>query len=207
MHKLVKDIRGRQFGQLTAIQYIASSKWLCRCACGNEAIVKTCNLNNGHTQSCGCLRTQATVERTMTHGLTGSKVYRAWEHIKTRCYNPNYHATDKYQGRGIEVCERWLNSFEAFYSDMGDPPTPKHMLERIDNDGSYSPDNCRWATRKEQMRNRSNTVRLTYGGTTKPLIEWAEQFGLPVTTLRARIRRNWSIERALTTPVKTHTKS
>jgi len=205
MHKNVKDFGGQQFGQLTALEYVGNRKWLCKCTCGNETSVRNTYLLSGHTRSCGCLRTRKTVERTTTHGLTASKVYRAWEHMKTRCTNPNHPATHHYMGRGITVCARWLDSFEAFYEDMGEPPTPKHTLERIDNDGPYNPDNCKWATRTEQMRNRRSTIMLTYAGKTRPLVEWAEQFGLRKTTLRARIRRGWSVENALMIPVKKHT--
>lgn len=199
MHKNVEDSTGKRFGRLVALEYVGKRKWRCQCDCGNETIVRGTYLRSGHTVSCGCFRTEKTIARSMTHGLTGSKAHRAWTHMKNRCLNSNYHANEEYRDRGI--CDRWLDSFEAFYEDMGEPPTQKHTLERINNDGPYSPENCRWATQAEQNRNTNQTLKLTYNGITRPLIDWAEAIGLPYGTLRARIKRGWSTKNAIETPL------
>lgn len=117
-------------------------------------------------------------------------------HLETNASYPHY------GGRGITVCERWRGSFESFFEDMGPRPSAKHSLDRIDNNGNYEPDNCRWATATQQAHNQRRTVMLTYNGITRPLVEWADQFGLHSETLRRRVQKyRWSVERALTTPV------
>lgn len=150
---------GKRFGKLTVIGYGGSdgknSAWLCRCDCGNESIVRRPNLRSGITQSCGCNRNANWL---VTHGqarkgVNRTKVYRAWADMKTRCYNSNWKEYHYYGGRGITVCERWLNSFENFYADMGDSPEGM-SLDRINNDGDYEPSNCRWATSSQQAYNR-----------------------------------------------------
>lgn len=128
--------------------------------------------------------------------------YNAWQHIRSRCYNKNSPAYPEYGGRGITVCDRWLESFENFYADMGPKPSRKHSIDRYpDNDGPYSPSNCRWATRAEQNRNTRQNVILEFNGKRMCLTEWADLLGICKTTLFARIQRDgWSVERALTTP-------
>lgn len=116
--------------------------------------------------------------------------------------DPKHAAYPNYGGRGIAVCERWLNSPQAFLDDMGMKPTPKHEIDRIDNDGNYEPGNCRWATRKENDRNRRNNRLLTLNGETLTLAEWAEHSGVPDDTLRHRLGVGWSVERAILTPVR-----
>lgn len=114
----------------------------------------------------------------------------------TRCLNPRSEKWPQYGGRGIAVCQRWQESFEAFLADMGEPP-PDHSLDRIDNDGPYSPENCRWATNNQQARNKSTNRVLTYQGKSQTLAEWAEELGLPRNTIQTRLRLGWSVERAL----------
>lgn len=124
--------------------------------------------------------------------------YNAWSNLLNRCYNPTNWKFPRYGGRGITVCERWRVSFENFYADMGDRPSPLHTLERENNNGNYEPDNCKWATRKEQARNRSTNRLLTAFGETLPLASWAERYRLGPGTLRMRILRGESVESALT---------
>jgi len=114
-----------------------------------------------------------------------------------RCTSPNNHAYDRYGGRGIKVCDRWLNSFESFLADMGDKPSSECSLDRIDNNGNYEPSNCRWATATEQMRNRSNSIHLTMNGETLPAAEWAEKLGIPLSRIHARIKHGFSVEQTL----------
>lgn len=123
--------------------------------------------------------------------------YRIWHRAKSRCTYQKKNGFERYGGRGITMCERWLHSFANFYADMGPRPSPKHSIDRIDNDGNYTPSNCRWATRREQDSNRSITRRLTFSGTTKTVQEWAELTGLNYRTLVGRINRGWPSKRAL----------
>jgi hypothetical protein len=125
-----------------------------------------------------------------------------WQQMKQRCYNPKNSNWPNWGGRGITVCERWFHSFENFYADMGSRPSPKFTVERIDNDGPYSPENCRWATRTEQARNGRKNVYLDFRGERLTLTEWAERIGMKVGTLWQRLNQGWSIEKALTKPLQ-----
>jgi hypothetical protein len=134
------------------------------------------------------------------HGKWKTPEFGIWLRMLDRCRNPNRRAYHRYGGRGITVCDRW-HSFAAFLEDMGERPSSKHTLDRIDNEAGYSPENCRWATWKEQQQNRSNNHRLTFQGETLCLSEWAQRVGIKKTTLQERLYRGWSVERALEEPV------
>ena len=174
-------------------------RWLCRCDCGNEVSVATGSLRCGETQSCGCLRREITGQRTRTHGLSRkSGTYAVWVGMRDRCFcvtDTSYH---RYGGRGITVCERW-SSFENFLADMGERP-PGMTIDRIDNNGPYSPENCRWATNLEQSRNKRTSILITVGSETLCLSEWADRTGIDYWTLHGRIRRGWDPVRVVTTP-------
>ena len=131
------------------------------------------------------------------------KLYATWKAILSRCLNPADKSFERYGGRGIEVCERWQGGygFAHFLADMGERPSPEHSVDRINNDGNYCPENCRWANRSQQQRNTRATRWLEYQGQTKPLAEWAERHGIPVKRLRDRLKHGWSIEKALNTPI------
>ena len=141
-----------------------------------------------------------------THGeskWTGDTVeYRIWAGMKTRCLNPKHPWFHRYGGRGIKICQRWLDSYENFLADMGRRPSPRHTLERKDNDGPYSPENVIWATRKTNSRNRSNTHWLTFQGVTLSVTTWAERTGISRVVLFRRLYKDWSVERTLTQPVR-----
>jgi len=132
------------------------------------------------------------------HSRTHSSVYYTWNHMKNRCTNPNAADYKYYGGRGIKVCDRWMNSFPDFLTDMGNKPTRYHTLERINKDGNYEPSNCKWATMKEQSRNKSNARILELNGIKKSTIEWAEFLGINVKTIRSRLNYGWPVERVLT---------
>jgi len=174
MSKIV-DITGQRFGRLRVLKPIEQRYrryyWLCQCDCGQETTVDGIKLRNGNTRSCGCFRNETTVSRTLTHGHSKRKgwtqEYRSWTKIFQRCYNPKCKNFHDYGGRGITVCERWLQ-FENFIADMGNKPTPKHSLDRINNDGNYEPGNCRWATHTEQMRNRRPFKKRLRGKPAQP---------------------------------------
>lgn len=204
------DLVGRRFVKLVVTQfggikkYPSGSKtlWKCLCDCGSEVLVYGSSLmkRNGGTKSCGCEARRAIGERSKTHGMTDTRAYNIWQAMRSRCRNQNTPAYSIYGARGITVCERWNNSFDNFIEDMGEPPDG-YSIDRIDNDGDYTPENCRWANRIEQARNKSNNRRLTLNGETRLLIEWAEQLGIDQSSLRERLDK-WPLEAALTTPKK-----
>lgn len=203
------DLTGRRFGRLLVLKVAGKDKqnkrvWECLCDCGNLTIVRGSTLVEGKTRSCGCYGRERAIETlavaSITHGKSADPVYYIWEGMKARCYNENSDSYSRYGGRGIKVCDTWLNSFEAFYKDMGDPPVG-YTLDRVDNNGDYCKENCRWATASEQARNRSSCKIITLGGKTKPLIEWLEDFGMPRETYYSRIKSGLSPEQALLTPI------
>jgi hypothetical protein len=162
----------------------------CMCDCGGEKIIRRdalLTLKNP-TKSCGCLAQEALeIGRKGTHCKTNTKVYRAWSKCKERCYNQTCKRYPKYGGRGITVCDRWKNSFENFYADMGDPPSREHTLGRIDNDKGYTPDNCRWETPTEQMNNTSRNRFIEFDDRIQTISQWSKEIGLRPGTLRRRI--------------------
>lgn len=139
----------------------------------------------------------------LRHGRTGASVYKIWQAMIRRCCNPKDSGFQNYGGRGIRVCERWRFSFEAFLEDMGERPSPKHSIDRIDNDGDYEPSNCEWQTRKRQSRNRRSTRYFTINGLTKSFADWCDEYEIKRAVVDCRLRRGWIIEEALTTPLLT----
>jgi len=193
------DLTGQQFGRLTVVRLVGTQNrkyiWECACICGNVTYSATGDLRNQKRTSCGCGRRK--------HMMSYTSVYGTWIGMLQRCYNPTNVRFSNYGARGITVCARWRESFENFYADMGDPSSPSHSIDRIDNNGNYELSNCRWGTRSEQQRNKRDTRMLTVNGVTKPMIDWAEsdscQVSYPV--LHARITSGWNIDDALNIPL------
>ena len=204
MARLIDEV-GNRHGRLTVLErgenaVKGQARWLCVCDCGNRTVVTGADLRNGHTTSCGCWKSEVSAERMTTHGLSSLPEYRTWKRMRTRCPNPNIEEFDYYGGRGIEVCPEW-EDFEAFYRDVGPRPSAKHTIDRINTNGNYEPGNCRWATRKRQARNTRRNLNLTLHGETHTIAGWSEIVGIKQHALAARVRRGWSVDRVLTTPV------
>lgn len=201
------DLAGQKFGRLSAIQRNGTHKsgdamWKCLCDCGAEKSVRAIHLRSGKSRSCGCLALEEKSDRAKTHGLHQAREYRIWAQMKQRCGNPKNRAYPDYGGRGISVCEKWVSSFEMFYADMGQCPSGM-TLERRDVDQGYDPGNCKWATRKEQARNKRDNRVVTYMDESLCIQAWAERFGMNAASLRARIfRLGWDVEKAFMTPTK-----
>lgn len=195
------DIDGKVFGRLEVIGYAGSFKrkamWRCRCECGIERIVYGYSLRSGETESCGCLHR----EKVTKHGACGTPTYSSWLSMRVRCSDPNAVGYKNYGERGIRVCERWADSFDNFLADMGERP-PAHTLDRIDSDGNYEPNNCRWASYREQSNNTRRNVKHDIDGRTMTTIEWARESGLPYEVVRGRLRAGMRIEDALRAPIK-----
>ena len=196
----VKVKIGQRFGCVVIVERNGTNQrqeavWLCLCDCGKIDDVVGWHLTTKRRDSCyDCRNTN------VTHGMAKTPIYNVWRSMIKRCNVPTHKSYGYYGGRGIEVCQRWM-VFENFYSDMGDKPAGM-SLDRIDNNGNYEPDNCRWATSKQQTRNKRSNRLLTLDGETKSLVEWSETLGLHPTTINKRIKAGWAIDVALTTSNK-----
>ncbi len=204
-HKLI-DETGNTYGDVTVIRRAGSKNskamWECLCECGNIFVTRGSSLRAGSTRSCGCKAMLITgYSGFVKHGGFGTPEYKTWCTMIGRCHCETNTAYHYYGGRGIVVCDRWRHSFENFLNDMGKRPEGL-SLDRIDNDGPYSPDNCRWATRTQQMNNRRSNVILTRDGQSMTLTEWARLLGYNVDAIRKRIKAGWSDERILATPIR-----
>ena len=201
-----KDIKGQKFGRLTVLEDVGRDKreevlWRCICECGNEIVALGGNLRSGHTQSCGCLNKEVCSEVHTTHGLSKTSEYHIWVGIIQRTTNPDNHAYKWYGARGIKVCDRWRYSFENFLEDMGKKPSDKYTIDRIDNNGDYCPENCKWVTHKEQANNTRRNSMHEFNGVVKNISGWADEYGMNYRTLHSRLKRGWTIEKALMTPM------
>ena len=205
------DLAGQRFGRWTVIRRVESGaqgrvRFLCLCDCGTECVVYSNNLRSGRSTGCGCRRKEALRISRLVHGKKGTAEYEAWVALRRRCHDATNSGFAGYGGRGITVCERWdgPRGLENFLADMGRRPSPDHSLDRVDNDGPYSPENCRWATRSEQQRNTRRNHVITMDGRSLTVAEWSHVTGISFTTICGRLRLGWSVERTLTAPVRGH---
>jgi hypothetical protein len=200
------DITGKKFHSLTAIEPVGKNAsgtviWKCACDCGVEIETAGGNLRAGRVTSCGCLLRKQRAKNATTHGRTGTKEHKAWTSVIQRCQNQKNPGYSGYGGRGIEVCDRWKNSFENFLTDMGEAPSKALSIDRIDNDKDYEPSNCKWSTRLEQQSNLRSNIYFAHDGLKLHLSEWARRLSISIKTVGTRRARGWSIEEALFTPV------
>lgn len=190
-----ENLKGRKFNRLLVTEESEQKtntggvQWVCECDCGNIVFVRPNCLKSGHTKSCGCLQSETAKKYKTKHGKRYSDEYKSWAQIKTRCYQEKAENYKYYGGRGIKVCDRWMNSFENFYEDMGPKPSPEHSLDRYpNNDGDYEPGNCRWGTDEQQFRNRRSNRWLEYNGMKMVLNDWAVYFGVSFSTLHGHLK-------------------
>lgn len=203
MSRKTPDISGVKFGRLIALSKEETKDkhhayWRCQCDCGNTATVRTSHLKTGFVSSCGCYKSEASAQRKFKHGDSYSPTYRAWASMKNRCTNPSHEDFALYKGRGITVCERWME-YKNFLEDMGSRPS-NTSIDRINNNDGYYPENCRWATATQQARNKRNNLFISLNGKTKTIAEWSEITGINYGTLITRVRLGWTSDRALLTP-------
>lgn len=206
MSSVPLNLRGNRYGKLVAMSSVRDTKrprflWECVCDCGGSTVTTTYQLRNGLVRSCGCLRTDAAKRAGVantTHGMSNSRAFRIWTGMKTRCLNKSDPGYKNYGGRGISIAPEWLESFSVFLFDMGEPSSFQ-QIDRINNDGNYCKENCRWVTSKINANNRRSSRIIEFNGQIKTLAEWAESIGITRSGLARRIDvKGWDISRALT---------
>lgn len=206
-----QDLTGRRYGRWTVVRFHGTGpsyndRWWCRCDCGTEKSVGASNLRSGDSRSCGCRKREVTIRRSTKHGdaKAGSeaRLYRIWQHMRRRCTTLTNQDYPRYGGRGISICAEWdeYESFRAWARANG--YTSNLSLDRVDNDGPYSPENCRWADRLTQARNRSTARLLTYRDETLSVAEWADRLNLDANIVRNRLHRGWPVHKALSEPTQ-----
>ncbi len=181
-------------------------QYLCQCECGRELKVLGIHLRSGHTKSCGCFRKETTAEMASTHHMTNTRLYNVWRNMKARCYKPTHKDYSLYGGRGIQICDEWLSSFEAFVDwALHNGYSDNLTIDRIDVNGNYEPSNCAWRTQKQQCNNTRRNIVIEFRGETHTMKEWSEILGMNYGTISSRIANGWPYEKALSTPIRAHT--
>lgn len=199
------DMKGKTFGRWSVIERVKNDEkgnamWLCQCACGTKKILKGSYIRRGDGKSCGCLNREQVIARATKHGMHKAPENIIWRAMRNRCTNPNAANYARYGGRGVSVCER-RNSFENFYADMGPRPSAKHSIDRRDNSQGYSPENCYWATAKQQQNNLRNNTIISHNGRTMTISEWSKLLGIKKSTIRSRLDNKWPLDLALSLAV------
>lgn len=199
------DLTNKKFNRLTALERVSNQgqkvMWKCKCDCGNIAYVSASNLTCNRTKSCGCLKDEKLIQRSTTHNQRHTKLYEVWKSIKQRCFNPNNISYKNYGARGITICDDWKNNFQSFFNwSMQNGYTTNLSIDRIDNNGNYCPENCRWTDRHTQSNNTRSNRYITYNNQTKTLADWVKTTNLSYGCVFSRIQKGWSIDKALNTP-------
>lgn len=182
-HAIRENLIGKRFGRLIVLEYVGEKKWKCQCDCGETTVADGDSLRSGNKRSCGCLRIEtAKRAKYVKHGKSNSPTFIRWRSMKSRCYYPKNVGYPNYGGRGIKVCDRWLgeHGFENFLADMGEVPGREYSLDRIDVNGDYTPENCRWATWKEQSNNKRNSRLITHNGRSLTIPQWCDELGFNI---------------------------
>lgn len=207
MGRKLLDLTGEKFGRLTVVEHVGMNQrgkatWECRCECGNICTIEGVKLTSGHTKSCGCYNRDAAKERFLTHGMSKTRLYNIWRVMIKRCTYENAINYANYGARGIRVCDEW-QGFEGFKKwALAHGYADNLTIDRIDNNGDYTPDNCRWVDMTTQLRNTSRNRLIMFRGETHCMKDWAEILGMNYRTLKQRINvYGWSVERAFTTPI------
>jgi len=201
------DLTGKKFSRLPAISVVGKSSksgrliWLFKCDCGKEKSASGKDVRCGHIKSCGCISSEILMARNVTHGMSKTPEYVAWCKMRDRCNRESGKDYKDYGGRGIKVCDEW-SDFTAFYNYIGDRPSAKHSLDRIDVNGNYEPGNVRWATPMTQGNNTRRNRFLVFNSVRKTVSEWSADTGLSLCAIHSRLDRNWDVEKTLTTPVR-----
>lgn len=209
--KSLVDLTGKKFGRLTVVKRVENNKfkqvqWLCKCECGKEKIICGNSLKDGSIKSCGCLKKEQDYINIahITHDKSNTRLYNIWRDMKWRCSSAKSKRHKFYHDKGIKVCNEWAKDFMSFYNWAINNGYHKDLtLDRINNDGNYEPSNCRWATITEQNNNQSNNIKIKYNNKSYTLKELSKKFNIKNATLYDRLRRGWSIEKTLNTPVQT----
>lgn len=205
----VRDLTGKRFGRLRVESLVGvinrNSYWLCLCDCGSKSSVCACHLASGKIQSCGCYQKEACSLRTTTHGVIKSGKYKReyfiWKGIISRCTDKENAGYKDYGGRGIAVCDRWMDSVLNFIQDMGPRPDGT-SVDRINNDGNYEPSNCRWADKHTQANNTRRNKFIEFCGKVQTVSQWGRELRLSPSVIASRLRIGWSLDRAFYTPVR-----
>lgn len=202
------ELTGQKFNRWTVLRRAGTedrkSTWLCKCDCGTVRVVKGYTLKHGYSKSCGCFERELHVKRLTVHGKSNTRLFRIWQAMKTRCYNPNSEDFKWYGGRGIQVCDEWLQDFQNFYKwAIANGYRDDLTIDRIEVNGNYEPKNCRWVSQKVQCSNTRNNLIICFRGQEKTLKEWCDELGLRYGTVHSRLNSyGWSVEKALMTPIK-----
>lgn len=201
------DLKGKKFNNLTVLEKTKNKGekvlWKCQCACGKITFVTTCNLRGDKVKSCGCLKNQNLISRNTKHNQRHTKLYEVWKSIKQRCLNPNNRYFKNYGGRGITICKEWKDDFINFYNWSIENGYKENLtIDRIDNNGNYDPSNCRWTNRYIQANNTRNNHYIFFNNENLTISQWAKKLNISYHTLFLRLKNGWSIEKALTTPIK-----
>lgn len=204
------DRTGQRLGRLIISEFVGyrtsgrgvrRAMWRCVCDCGGETTISSKTIAAKSAKSCGCLQKETVSRATTTHGKSRTRLYKVWTAMKSRCHHegdPQYH---HYGGRGIHVCDRWRQSFENFEHDVGERPSSKHSLDRIDNDKGYEPGNIRWATARQQLLNRRKSIKYEYEGEMLSCREISERSGMKYMTLHQRLKKGMTAYEAVNTPL------